>query len=170
MARRNGTPQVELLEGRLALSGGGAAALAVPHRVALNGQVGGTFLLAPTIPDTGDSQAITAAGSVAPLGKVNASGLLTTPGFIARGRATGSITLSNTNGSVTIQLTGPIQKGFSVLPRNFSFKIVSATGEYADATDRGRASITEVEADGVSPTSGPHVIVGPIFGMTLHSS
>ena len=47
-------------------------------------------------------------------------------------------------GSVTIALTGPVQAGFSSLPRNFTFKIVEATGQYAGSTDKGKATLQEV--------------------------
>jgi hypothetical protein len=172
MESRNRRPQLESLEGRLALSAGGMSAVAKPHHVALNGEVGGSFSFTPTNPDVGHSQTLTGSGMVSPLGQVSASGTLTSLGFIAKGRATGSFTLSNANGSVTIALTGPRQSGFSALPRQFSFKIVRATGQYAGASDKGTATLDEVEADGTapSPMSGSSIIVGPIFGLTLHSS
>ena len=174
MASRNRSAQLEWLEDRLALSAGGTAALVAvkPHHVALNGEVGGKFFLAPGIPDLGLTQTFTGSGTVSPLGKVSASGKITSPGFVAEGRATGSFILSNKAGSVTIKLTGPLQLGFSAPPRNFTFTIVAATGQYAGDTDTGTATLIEVEAAGVSPTptSGLPIIVGPIFGLTLKSS
>ena len=167
-------PQLEILDGRLALSAGGTAALGVikPHHLALNGEVSGKFLLAPGIPDVGSSQTLIGSGTVTPLGQVSASGTMKSPGFIARGRTTGTLNLSNANGSVTIQLTGPLKPGFATLPRKFTFKIVAATGQYVGDVDTGTATLDEVEADGIPTpsTSRSTVIVGPIFGLTLRSA
>jgi hypothetical protein len=174
MAPRNRRPQLEVLDGRLALSAGGTAALGVvkPHHVALNGEVSGRFLLAPGNPDVGSYQTLTGSGTVSPLGQVSASGTIKSPGFIARGRTTGTLDLSNANGSVTIRLTGPLKPGFATLPRKFTFKIVAATGQYVGDVDTGTATLDEVEADGIPTpsTSKSTVIVGPIFGLTLRSS
>jgi hypothetical protein len=73
---------------------------------------------------------------------------------------------------VTIRLTGPTQSGFATLPKSFTFKIVATTGKYSGDTDSGTATFTEAVADPVPPKSpsGPGVIVGPIFSLTLHSS
>ena len=175
MALRDRRPQLEILEGRLALSGGGGTAaisMVKPHHVALNGEVSGKFWLAPSIPDVGPSQALTGSGTVSPLGQVSASGTFRSPGFVARGRATGTFHLSNTNGSVTIELTGPLEPGFATLPRKFKFRIVAATGKYVGDSATGTATLDEVEADGVTtpPASGQGIIVGPIFGLLLRTA
>jgi hypothetical protein len=172
MASRNRRPQAEILERRIALSAGGAAVVGVvkPHHVSLNGEIGGKFSLAPGIPDIGSSQTLTGSGTVSTLGHVTGSGILTTPGFIAWGRSTGMFKLSNANGSVTIQLTGPLTPGFSPLPRKFAFKIVAATGKYVGDVATGTAALDEVEADGSSTPSNASPIVGSIFGLTLRTA
>jgi hypothetical protein len=145
-----------------------------PHHIALNGEVSGTWTIQMLNPDVGQQQTLTGSGPVQPLGNVGATGTLHATGFIARGSASGMLTLSNAQGSVTIKLMGPRQPGFSLLPRTFSFQIVAATGKYRGATDRGTAMLTEVEAAGtplpMPVTAGLPIIVGPIFGLTLKSA
>jgi len=184
MKRHARRPRIENLEDKALLSAAGIGAQNAPiilvpppanhHHIALNGEVGGTWTIQMVNPDVGRAQTLTGSGTVQPLGKVGATGTLQATGFIAKGRAGGMLTLSNAQGSVTIKLTGPPQPGFSMLPRQFTFKIVAATGKYKGATDQGSASLTEVEA-ACSPLPTPimaslPIIVGPIFSLTLHSA
>jgi hypothetical protein len=143
------------------------------HHIALNGAVGGTWTIQPGIPDVGQTQTLKGSGAVQPLGAVTATGTLHATGFIAMGHAGGTITLSNDRGSVTLQLTGPTQRGFSPLPRQFTYRIVAATGDESGATDSGAATLVEVLAAGDVPgpsTASPPIIVGPLFSLTLHST
>jgi hypothetical protein len=142
------------------------------HRITLSGEVDGTWSIQAGPPDRGEAQTLTGSGTVQPLGSVGATGTLRLPGFIASGRATGTLTLANAQGSVTLQLTGPLQRGPSVPPRQFSYKITGATGLYAGDKGSGTASLLEVVAD-AQPVPGPGagglpIIVGPIFTLTLH--
>ena len=99
---------------------------------------------------------------------MSASGTIESPGFIRQGPgATGTFILSNAKGSVTIQLTGQPQPGFSAPPRKFTFKIVASTGKFAGDVDRGTTTLDEVVADEIMSPSPSSVIVGPIFGLTL---
>ena len=182
MKRSARRPQVEALENKAPLSAVGMMAIPhettaivsqrVPrHHIALNGTVSGSWTLNPGIPDVGSSQTLTGSGTVKPLGLVSANGTLHLTGFVAVGRATGTLTLANTLGSVTLQLTGTSQHGFSGPPRQLTFKIIAASGQYAGDFDFGTATLTEVVADAVPPVSTPtnlSIIVGPIFGLTLH--
>jgi hypothetical protein len=184
MRKQSARPQVDALENRhlLSASGNGLALAPIilvpppvhPHHIALNGEVSGTWTIQIVNPDVGQEQLLTGSGSVQPLGKVDAAGTLHATGFIARGRATGTVTLSNAQGTVTIKLTGPRQRGFSTLPRTFSFQIVEATGNYRGATNRGTATLTEVAAAGTAlPTpraANFPIIVGALFGLTLKSA
>jgi hypothetical protein len=65
------------------------------------------------------------------MGPVALTGTLKSVGFVLTGQATGELTFANSKGSVTVQLTGPEQDGFSALPENYSYKVVSHTGSYA---------------------------------------
>jgi hypothetical protein len=50
---------------------------------------------------------------------------------------------SNAAGSVTLQLVGPSQKGFSPPPARFHYTITGGTGKYAGASGRGRVAFQE---------------------------
>jgi hypothetical protein len=97
---------------------------------------------------------------------VDATGTLRSPGFIAKGHAGGTLTLTNAHGSVTISLKGPLQRGFSSLPNKFSFQITSGTGAYAGDTGRGMAQLSEVLNDSSTPTVGQPIMN---FRVTLNS-
>ncbi|MBV8486710.1 MAG: hypothetical protein JO161_00390, partial [Planctomycetaceae bacterium] len=60
----------------------------------------------------------------------------------AGSRAGGSLTLTNSQGSVTLTLTGPKQNGPASLPGYFSFKITFATGAYLRDVGHGTAIST----------------------------
>jgi hypothetical protein len=173
-------PSVERVESKALLSAGmtSPSFLAAAHAVAarptdvlkLTGTASGRWSTSVGIPDIGRSTSLVGKGTIAPLGAVNVSGSLHAPGFIARGRATGSLVLTGANGSVALQLTGPLQRGFSALPTSFTYRIVGGTGAYVGSTGRGKAEIHLLEADAVptrSASTSPAIIVGPIFTLTL---
>ena len=192
---RRWRPEVELLEGRTVLSAVHGLAPAVPvllahhapHRrahhhavaipapkqsLALSGDVSGTWTTQPTLRDTGGVQTLTGGGTVQPLGPVQASGTLHTPGFIAQGRTTGRMTLSNASGSVTLRLVGPPQPSFSGPPGSFRYTIVRGTGLYTGASGTGTATFTErPEQRPVCPpgTPCPQFIIAPSFTMTFQA-
>src|SRR5581483_7237629 len=107
------------------------------------GQVTGTWDSVPTLPDVGKTQELSGTGTVAPLGAVAVRGELHTPGFVAQGRATATLTLTTERGSVTLQLTGPLQPGFSQPPATFQYTITGGTGAYAGASGSGSVAFAE---------------------------
>jgi hypothetical protein len=176
-------PQIEALEGKTLLNAAGVAGpsaatvLVAPpvnrHHIALNGEVSGSWSIQPGTPDSGETQTLKGSGTIQPLGTVQAQGTLHSTGFIAKGHATGTLILSNVQGSVTLQLTGPPQSGFSAFPGQYTYKIVAGTGKYKCATDQGTAMLFEAVVDPPVSTSGnanTGIIVGPFFRMTLHST
>src|SRR4051812_43811727 len=77
--------------------------LSHPHARAaavLTGTVRGTYVIEPGIPDAGRSYALSGTGVLQPLGSVHGEGNLRTPGFVARGNTTGSLTLTGDTGTV----------------------------------------------------------------------
>lgn len=109
----------------------------------LAGKITGTYSIAPTTnPDIGKLYLFTGTGTAGALGAVSATGSVRTLGFIAGGHATGTLTLSNSHGSVTLTLTGPSQPGFSGLPASMTYQITSATGDYAGDTGSGSIAIS----------------------------
>jgi hypothetical protein len=75
--------------------------------------------------------------NLAGMGQVTVSGTIHSVGFVITGQATGFITFSNSRGSVTIALTGPLQAGFSALPPTFSYHVVAHTGAFANLSAQG---------------------------------
>jgi hypothetical protein len=156
-------PQVEALEGRAVPAAGAAQPLA--------GGVSGTWTTEMTIPDTGGARRLTGFGTVVPLGDVAATGTVRTPGFIARGHTTVTVTLQDAAGSVTVRLVSvATQPGFGPPAALYKYTITGATGAFAGLAGHGTATLREVEAAGppTAPPGGaaPLVIVGPLF--TLH--
>jgi hypothetical protein len=200
MTRQHWRPEVEGLEARTLLSAGlGRAAVTLApvghhahhhrhHRthqapgapspgdpqqgLALSGQISGAWLERPTLPDVGGAQTLTGTGTVGPLGTVTLSGELHTPGFIAQGEATGTLTLSNADGSVTLRLVGPPQSGFSPPPATFQYTITGGTGKYAGASGQGTVGFQEQDSPPmVCPPNAMCVpLAGGTFSMTFQPS
>ena len=89
------------------------------------------------------------------MGKVDVSGNLHGVGFIQQGRAGGELTFSNSHGSVTVELQGPPQPGFSPLPQRFSYTVVSGTGAYEHLSGHGSLTLT-LHAQPTTGATGPH--------------
>jgi hypothetical protein len=106
----------------------------------LAGTISGTYSIAPTTnPDAGKLYLFNGAGTAGMLGQVTAAGSIRTLGFVATGQATGTLTLSNSQGSVTLKMIGPSQPGFSNLPATLTYQITAATGAYYG--DQGTGTI-----------------------------
>ena len=93
--------------------------------------------------------------NLADMGAVTVTGTVHSVGFVLSGQATGQLTFTNSKGSVTVQLTGPVQEGFSPLPESFSYKVVSHTGTaYKSLADQGTLALV------VPPTTSGYVLSG----------
>jgi hypothetical protein len=164
-------PAVESLEERMPLSAGGTMALRVT-RLALMGTVQGTWTSQFTIPDTGGAQSLQGLGVVRPLGSVQATGSLHTPGFIASGRTTGTLTLSDPKGSIILNLVGAMdQPGFSPPASQLLFTVASGTGQFARVSGSGTATLQELTGDilplGSVPVGTAQTPVANTFTLTL---
>jgi hypothetical protein len=145
---------VEALESLVALSGlatahGGAVAVpevrAIPARspvIAFQGTIRGGYFVSTGIPDTGSTYRIGAAGRLSPVGQTGDTAMIHTTGFIATGMATGSMTIAAPRGNLNLNLTGPVQKGFSPLPSTFTYTINGGTRAYQKATGSGTIAVT----------------------------
>ena len=144
---RKSRPTVEGLESRLTLSQVSASQAvasilaAQAHPIKLEGSVHGTVSIRLLNPDVGGSFTITSHGTLKSLGTVSANGMAEGTGFIAQGRAEGSLTIRNSKGSFAVLLEGPIQPGFTGLPSNFQYTISGGTGAYKGATGIGTADV-----------------------------
>lgn len=101
----------------------------------VNGKLTGAFTLAAGLPDVGRTYNLTGTGSVSAIGSVSANGSVHTLGFIAMGRATGDITLTQGSSTAVLHLEGPVQTGFSGLPTSFHYTVQSANGVFASWKD-----------------------------------
>jgi hypothetical protein len=104
---------------------------------ALSGSGHGTYTSASKVPDTGVNYTLQGVANLSELGPVTVTGSVHSLGFILTGQASGTLTFTNLQGSVTIHLTGPVQEGFSALPKHFSYTVTGGTGAYAHLEDHG---------------------------------
>ena len=144
-------PAVDPLEARLTLSNMALHPMALPavhvasHQVghhhtgqhAISGHLAGSVRHLSTPPDVGQQYALSGSGRVQTLGRVRAAGTVQSTGFIQNGQSTGTLTLRNAKGSITLDLTGPPQPGFSPLPNNYHFVITGGTGAYKSSSGNG---------------------------------
>lgn len=138
-------PSCEVLEVVELLSAAPLALVAEvshPHLV-LRGSTYGNYSTAASIPDAGHTDNLSGSGIVSPLGSVTVKGSVHSLGFIIQGHAEGTVKLTDGRGSVTVDLVGPLQRGFASLPTNFTYKIVKGTGAFQGATGTGKATLHE---------------------------
>lgn len=176
---RRAQPELEGVESRVLQSvftrlGVGSLAPIVAAKstrtVHLSGSAQGTWHTLPSIPDVGKTTKLDGSGAVAPFGPVTVTGTFQSPGFIAHGRARGTVTLFANGSQVVLQLTGPIQPGFSDLPQTFTYKIASASHRFAGDVGTGTVRLTLVPAQYPNTPAGqigPHFIVAPRFTLTF---
>jgi hypothetical protein len=142
--------------------GSGGTGKPPPQRNALGGTATGTYALGPSLPTTGSTYELDGAGTVGPLGKVTVSGFLQAARYISPGHAGGVVTLSNAQGTATLQLSGT-SAGSTRLPVQFSFLLVSATGAYSSLSQGGTIGLT-LAARG--PTGGSFAFTIPAGSST----
>jgi hypothetical protein len=163
-SRRKRRLQFEVMESREVLSASLAgASLAPPTLVvpippeppvplpSLHGLLSGRYS-AHTFPDFSATYDLSGQGQVQPLGPMTVTGSVHFPGSILSVLGSGTLTLSNSQGTLTLQLTepvldplpGPLQPmhlGFPPLTHLFGFEITGGTGAFAKATGQGTGSL-----------------------------
>src|SRR5262249_21963193 len=92
--------------------------------------ISGQYTTSGAIPDVGVSYSLRATGKLGTLGTTTVTGSLTSLGFVATGRAGGTLTLTNARGSITLRLAGPPQTGVGALPAQFQCSVAEGTGAY----------------------------------------
>ncbi len=149
---RRTQPRLEALESKNLLNGAGVnpggpiSFDGLPtghHQPGLTGQIRGTVTTSLANPDIGHSQTLEGAGRIASLGPVVASGTSAETGFIRQGHATGTLTIKGVPGSVTLNLVGPQQSGFSGVPSNFTYRVTSSSGEVQSLASHGTLTLNE---------------------------
>jgi hypothetical protein len=101
------------------------------------------------------------------MARVQVQGCVHSVGFLAQGRAGGELTFSNDFGSVTIELEGPLQPGFSPLPHSFHYHVVQATGAYGSLKDQGTLQLTLQAAPPPFPGAGYYLPHQGTFALSL---
>jgi hypothetical protein len=130
-----------------------APVMTAPQSHALAGQGSGTYTSGSPIADTGQTATLSGTADLARLGHVTVTGTITGLGNIMSGHASGILRFANSLGAVTVALLGPQQAGFSSLPQQFDYRMVSCTGAYLQVRDHGSLTITWQPAH-VSPVAG----------------
>jgi hypothetical protein len=123
------------------LPGQQTVSLTPPPVHALVGTGAGAYAVHRLMPDVGSSYELSGAGNVTKLGMVTVDAKLHSVGFIANGHAGGTMTFTNPRGSLTIELTGPSQPGFSALPSHFSYQVLSGTGSFQNVHGTGTIDV-----------------------------
>ncbi|MDB5351438.1 MAG: hypothetical protein JWN86_2685 [Planctomycetota bacterium] len=154
--RKLAKPQVESLESMTLMSATagtlpiGSALVHIAAKearpVAVHAMLHGTYTRHVFLADAGTTFDLSGAGRVSPLGRATVRATLHNLGFIATGHAGGTLTLSTAQGSVTLNLTGPLQDGFSPLPTAYDYTTVGGTGRLAHVTSTGTATLTLVSS------------------------
>lgn len=123
------------------------------HQVTITGSASGSYS-ATTGSDGSKSYVFSGSGTVNPFGAVGVTVSVTVPhsgtnpsAASSTVQATGTVVLSNANGSITFSITGPAADMASRHPDVFQYTITSATGAYQGATASGYLNFA------VSPTT-----------------
>jgi hypothetical protein len=103
----------------------------------LQGHGSGTFIEEPPVPDVGQQFELQGSAHLAGLGQFSVTGSVGAIGVISVGNAQGTLTFSNSHGSITVQLEGPLQPSFSTLPHDFTYDVISATGDFDELSATG---------------------------------
>jgi hypothetical protein len=111
------------------------------HLVKIGGTFTGSYTNPLGNPDIPRRYHFTSSGTAGAMGSVDLTGSIAPPGFIRGSSSTGQITLTNANGSITIDVTGKLQTGGGPLPRKLTYTISDSTGNYVSAIGKGSVSL-----------------------------
>lgn len=154
--RKVARPVLESMESKFLLTAQGvvtsAAMVAAPRP--LDGSVQGHYNESSPNPDVGNTFTLSGVGRVGRLGRVAFSGEFGTPGNIASSRAEGTLKLVARGGTITLDLTGPVQSG-SLAPDSFDYTVASGTGRFAGAHRSGHLTL-DLTPDGTGHPVTPH--------------
>ena len=92
--------------------------------------------------DAGVSHTLHGTVTLQGLSTFDLSGWVGGTGMVLNGRATGHLVLTNAKGTLTVELHGPIQPGFSPIPSELVYSISGGTGAYAHAKGYGVTNLS----------------------------
>ncbi len=119
----------------------------------LDGKGHGSYTVNLIQSGAGITYTLSGTAKFAGLGNVTVGGTVHSVGFIREGNASGELTFTNANGSVTVALKGPTQAGFSPLPQKFTYTVISGTGQYQNLSASGTLQLVLKATDG-NPQTG----------------
>lgn len=127
----------------------------------------GTYTLAQSNPDTGKVYSFFQAGTLKGVGAVTVTGSITTPGNIRFGRAHGTLAAHSVNGTLTLDVTGPAQRGGSALPTTLTFTVTHGTGAFSGVHGKGTIVVALHQTYG---TPAPRYTAGGTATMAFHGA
>jgi hypothetical protein len=133
--------------------------------VVLQGTVNASETRLMSNPDVGALYKWNGKGTLKPLGHVAGKGGNHGVGFTQAGTPTGTMTLSNGTGSISLKITYDQTRGFAPLPSHGTYVITGGTGAYAGATGKG----TVLRKQGACP-SGSTCGIGATFPVAYQFS
>jgi hypothetical protein len=96
--------------------------------------------------DAGTSFTLSGTANLAGLGTLRVTGSVQGVGLIAFGRASGELVLSNSHGTITIDLHGAVQRAFSQVPSDLVYSVTKGTGDFRHLTGYGSVAIHRMPA------------------------
>jgi hypothetical protein len=109
--------------------------------------ISGTYLVTQANPDFGHTTRLEGTASLGGHANIPFTGNLNGTGFIARGRAGGTLTFASGSGSLVVSLTGPVQSGFAGLPSQFKYVVTKSVGGLKGIRGAGVATLA-LQSDG----------------------
>jgi hypothetical protein len=131
-------------------------ATASPSNHPLHGAGTGTYHTPTITIDAGTSFTVTGKANLGALGSFTIAGEVHGVGMIAEGRATGDLVLSDSRGTMTLRLHGPIQKAFEPVPHSLVYTVSKSTGAFQHVTGYGSLEIqlTPIPVPNGKPMTG----------------
>ena len=131
------------------------AAPTAGETIALKGKIFGPYTVNRTNPDIGSTYELSGSGQIQPLGQSRGTGSFRAPGNVAVGHAEGTLTLTDQQGSVTLTLVGPDQRGLAPPPDHFTYTITGGTGTFQGAKGSGNVALEILLPGRTPPRGGP---------------
>lgn len=135
-------------------------------RSMLTGTVQGSYTSTLRIVDTPSGFHFSGTARMGELGVVNVYAHVYSVGFKAKGNARGEMTISNGQGSLRLELTGPEQARLAPLPDEFRYRVVSRSGTLKNIQESGVLRISRT-LDKVPIRNGIQYVETGTFRLTI---
>jgi hypothetical protein len=122
----------------------------------LHGSGTGTYHTPKITIDAGTSFSVTGRANLGALGSFTVAGEVHGVGMIAEGRAMGDLVLSDSRGTITLHLHGPIQEAFEPVPHSLVYTVAKGTGAFQHLSGYGSLEIqlTPIPVPNGKPMTG----------------